>query len=307
MDSANKQSAVIAEATIGTTPATPAFKLLRDISLSGSPTRPAMRSPERRSDRTAANMTSGPNAYTKVINLPWARDAATDILWESLFCKAWASDVLKNASTPKSFTLEEKYEGGSTDSYRRLTGCHVDSVNIGFRIGEPGSLSFNVIALGESTATAAIASSTYAAPTPGYDPSTPADIVANDVLGLSSPKVVAMNMTIQNNMRAQYQWGSNDPFGVGLGLFNVEGDITVYYSALADYSAYASRLAAQTLDLTIGATTLYKDQLVLGNCDAFNPDISDPGATGDHLLNLKFFARYDASDAAAIVLTRLVA
>ena len=45
--------------TIPTTPATPAFKLLRDISLSGSPTRPAMRSPERRADRMAANAVDG--------------------------------------------------------------------------------------------------------------------------------------------------------------------------------------------------------------------------------------------------------
>ena len=54
MDSANKQTAVIAEATVGTTPATPAFLLARDIRVSGAPQRPNTRSPERRSDRQAA-------------------------------------------------------------------------------------------------------------------------------------------------------------------------------------------------------------------------------------------------------------
>ena len=43
------------------------------------------------------------------------------------------------------------------------------------------------------------------------------------------------------------------------------------------------------------------------NCDVFNPDIDDPGATGDHMVTLNFMARYDASDTAAIKITRLVA
>ena len=51
MDSANKQTAVVAETVVGTTPTTPAFKVLRDIRVSGAPQRPNSRSPERRSDR----------------------------------------------------------------------------------------------------------------------------------------------------------------------------------------------------------------------------------------------------------------
>ena len=47
MDSANKQTAIIAETTQGTTPTSPAYKVLRDVRVSGSPQRPASRSPER--------------------------------------------------------------------------------------------------------------------------------------------------------------------------------------------------------------------------------------------------------------------
>lgn len=53
MDSATKQTAIIAEATQGTTPATRAFKILRDIRVSGAPQRNDQRSPERRCDRMA--------------------------------------------------------------------------------------------------------------------------------------------------------------------------------------------------------------------------------------------------------------
>ncbi len=307
MDSANKQTAIIAEVTMGTTPATPAFLLTRDIRVSGSPQRSASRSPERRSDRMAANMTSGLFTFPKVIETPWVRDAATDVLWESVLCGGWATNVLKNASTKKPFTLEEKYEGGATDPYRRLTGCLVDSLSIGFRNGEPGTMSWGIRAMAEAAATSAIASSTYAAPTPGYDPSTPADIVVGDLFGVSSPKVMSLNMTISNNMRDQHSWGSNAPFGIGLGLFDVSGQVSFYFGASADYSAFMTRQTGLDLSLTIGATTNYKDTLLLPYCDVWNPDVDDPGATGDHMVTLNFMARYDSSDAAAIKLTRLVA
>jgi len=307
MDSANKQTAIIAEVTQGTTPAAPAFKVLRDVRVSGSPQRPASRSPERRSDRMAANMTSGLATFPKAIEMPWVRDEGLDVLWESALCGAWSTNVLKNASTKKPFTLEEKYEGGATDPYRRLAGCLVDQVSIGFRNGEPGTLSFGVMAMAETAATSAIASSTYAAPTPGYDPSTPADIVVNNLFGVSSPKLMSLNMTIANNMRAQHSWGSNSPFGIGLGLFDVSGSAQLYFSASADYSTFMTRQSALTLSLTIGATTNYKDTIELGNCDVFNPDVDDPGATGDHMVTLNFMARYYATDTAAIKITRLVA
>lgn len=307
MDSANKQTAVVAEVTQGTTPTTPAFKLLRDIRVSGAPQRNDQRSPERRSDRMAANMYKGLATFPKTIEMPWTRDAGTDVLWESVLCGGWSTNVLKNASTLKPFTLEEKYEGGATDPYRRLAGCIVDTLDISFRNGEPGTMNFGIRALNESTATAALGSSTYAAPTPAYDPSTPADIVVNDLFGITTPKVVGMTMRISNSLRDQHQWGGVAPFGLGLGLFDISGTVELYFSQLTDYSTFVSRQSGLTLDLTIGATTNFKDQIVLGTCDVWNPDVGDPGATGDHLVTLNFMARYDTSDTAAIVLTRNVA
>jgi len=307
MDSANKQTAVVAETVIGTTPATPAFLLTRDTRVSGSPQRPATRSPERRSDRMAANMTSGLFTFPKVIEMPYVRDAATDVLWESTLCGAWSTNVLKNASTQKTFTVEEKYEGGATDPYRRLTGCQVDSLAINFRVGEPGTMSFALQALAETTATTAIVSSTYAAPTPGYDPSTPADIAAISLFGLTTPKIQSLNMTITNNVRPMHQWGSNSPFGLGLGLFDVSGQVSFYFASSTDYSTFTTRQTAQTLAFTIGSTTSFKDTISLGNCDVWNPDVSDPGASGDHLVTLNFMARYFATDTAAMKITRNVA
>ena len=306
MDSATKQTAIIAETTQGTTPATPAFKVLRDTRVSGAPQRADVRSPERRSDRMAYAMVRGLASFPKTIELAWARDTGTDILWESALCNAFSTNVLKNGATIKAFTVEEKYEGGATDPFRRLAGCVVDQVDISLQNGQAGQLNFGIRALAETTATTAIASSTYAAPTPGYDPVTPADIVVNNLFGITTPKVVSLAMRIENNVREQYSWGSASPFGTGLGLFNVSGSIQLYFSQLTDYSTFVTRATGQTLDLTIGSVASNKDQIVCGACDVWNPDVNDPGATGDHLVTLNFLAKYFATDTAAIKLTRNV-
>jgi len=307
MDSANKQSAIVAEVTQGTTPASPAFKLLRDIRVSGSPSRGATRTPERRPDRTAAAFYKNLATYGKSIEMPFVRDAASDILLESLFGAAWNTNVLKNGSTKKPFTLEEKYEGGATDPYRRLTGCMVDQLTLGLRNGEPGSMAFGLQAMNEASDTAAIGSSTYAAPSPGYDPVTPADIVVTDLFGISSPKVMGFNLSISNSLRPQHAWGSVNPFGIGLGLLSITGSVQLYFGALADYSTFVTPTGGLTLDLTIGSVANYKDKIELPNCVVSNPDVDDPGPTGDHMVTLNFEAMYDSGDAAAIVWTRNVA
>jgi len=309
MDSANKQTAVVAEVTPGTTPASPGFKLLRDSSVTGSPQRGAQRSPERRPDRMAANMVSGLASYPKSINMPLVRDAGSDILLESLLCGGWSTNVLKNASIKKPFTLEEKYEGGSTDPYRRLAGCLCDSLRLSIPLaggGDPGTLTFAIKALLESTATAALASSTYAAPTPGDDPVSSNDITVNDLFGITTPKVMSLDMTISNAMREKYAFGSPNPFDLGLGAFDVTGQVQLYFTQLTDYSTFVNRQSGLTLDLLLGSVEDHMDQIQLNNVDVWNPDVTDPGSSGDNMVTLQFGARYAASDSAAIVWTRNV-
>ncbi|WP_319798325.1 phage tail tube protein [Nitrobacter sp.] len=308
MDSANKQTAVVSEVTLGTTPATPAFLLLRDSRVTGAPQRNDKRSPERRADRMAANMTTGLVTYQKTIEMPWVRDAGLDVLWASLFCGTWATNVLKNASTRQPFTLEEKYAGSGTTPYRRLPGNLVDSCAINFSNGNPGTLQFGLRAIGpEAMQGTAISGATYAVPAPGNDPSTPADILVNSAFGLTTPKVMSLQMTVSNNMEDRYGWGSAQPYDLGLGAFDVTGQIQFYFSQASDYSTFMTRQSGLTLDLTIGAVANAKDRLVLPKCDVYNPNVDDPGQSGANTVTLNFLARYDSTSTAAVTLTRNVA
>jgi hypothetical protein len=229
-----------------------------------------------------------------------------DILLESTMGNTFATNVLKDASTKRFFTLEEKYEGGATDPYRRLAGCMCDHMSLSWRLGEPGSISFNIMALAETTATTAIASSTYAVPTPYNDPVTPVDITVTNLFSIASPKLMELNLNISNNDRAQYAFGSASPFGIGLGNFDISGSAKLYFSQLTDYSTFVNRQTGLALDLTIGSVTNFKDQIQMGNVDVWNPDIDDPGQTGDHMVTLNFMGRYYATDQAVIKWTRNV-
>jgi hypothetical protein len=304
MDSATKQDAVVAEVTPGTTPASPAFKLLRSSSITGSPQRGAQRSPERLPNRQVSHMVSGLAQSSKTINMPFARDAATDILLESLFFNAWATDVLKIGQTKKAFTLEEKYAAAA---YRRLAGSQVDSLRMSFPLaggGDPGTMVFSLKALGESTAGTALGSSTYADPTPDLDPVSSIDITVNDLFGISSPKIMSLDMTISNSLRDKYAFGSPSPFDLGAGQFDVSGTVQIYFSQLTDYSAFTTRQTGLSLDLIIGSVEDSMDNIVLNNVDVWNPDNSDPGPTGDVTTTLNFSGRYDAGDGSTIVWTR---
>lgn len=305
MDSANKQDAVIAESVVGTTPTSPAFKLLRTSSITGGRQQGAQRSPERLPNRQISHMVTGLAAYAKTINLPFARDAATDALLESLFFNAWSTNVLKIGQTKKTVTLEEKY---ASAVYRRATGLQVDSMRMSFPLaggGDPGTMVFSTKALAETTAATAIASSTYTAASPDLDPVSSIDIIVNDLFSISSPKLMSLDMTISNSLRDQYAFGSANPFALGVGQFDAAGTVQIYFSALTDYSTFSSaRQTGLNLDLTVGSVEDSMDHIVLSNVDVWNPDVSDPGPTGDVMVTLNFEARYDASDASSIVWTR---
>ncbi|HTE38282.1 MAG TPA: phage tail tube protein, partial [Reyranella sp.] len=198
-------------------------------------------------------------------------------------------------------------EGGTTDPYRRLAGCLCDSLRLSFPIaggGDAGSLAFSLKAMTEATATAAIASSTYAAPTPGADPVSSIDIIVNDLFGITTPKLMSLDVTISNAMRDKYAFGSPNPFDIGLGGFDVTGQVQIYFTALAEYATFVNRQTGLALDLTIGSVEDQMDLIQLGNVDVWNPDVTDPGGAGDNMVTLNFMARYDAGDAAAIKWTR---
>ncbi|MDP2377785.1 phage tail tube protein [Reyranella sp.] len=303
-DGAQKQDAIIAESVRNTTPSTPTFLLTPAMTIGGRPDRPQVRARSRQAHRSAVNLFQGLTSFPKTIDMDLAYEVSTQLLLSSVFMGAWSSDVVKFGSAMQPFTLEEKYGGAAI--YRRTTGCICDSLQMSARLGDAVRLNFSLKALGESTATAAIASSTYTA-IAGGKPFTPANFVINDAFGVSAPKVQAIDLTFRNNSADLYAFGSNDPDDTSLGEVDVSGTISLRFTALAQYTAFLNS-ASGALDVTMGHTTAEKYQLLLPNACAYNPDIIDPGSTGPHTVTVEVMGKYDAATENTVAkLTRAVA
>jgi hypothetical protein len=167
-------------------------------------------------------------------------------------------------------------------------------------------VTWNIVGRAETTATAAIASSTYTAAAPGLDPVTSSEIAVDNLFGLSSPGVMALNVTITNNLRARYQFGSPSPQSHGMDDWDLRGSVEFYLTALANYSTFVTKQTGQVLELTIGSVTDNKDVLEVFAADVWNPNIADGGRSTDHSVMLEFMAKYNLSDTASMQLTRQV-
>lgn len=308
MDGSQKRVALIQEVTRGTTPATPAFLTVRDIRTTGGKQQPRTRSPERSNTRQSLTTYKGLVTIPKQIEMPLAYDDALNVLIASLLQTTWSSDIAKLSSTIGGLTIEEFMEGGATDFFRRTHGFFAESLQLSCSNGQPGMLTIGGRGLTETTAAAILASATYVAPNPGGSPMTPGDFVLNTTLGLSTPKIQALSLSIRNNAYDLHGFGDDNPYDQGLGQADVEGSIELYFRTAAEYTTFVGAGAlAGVLDITMGSVTLNKYRLKLTNLDTFNPDINDPGPSGPVTVTLPFVGNYKAADASAVVWTRAVA
>lgn len=301
---ARKQTAIVAEAIQGSTPATPSFLIVRDIRVDGAIERTDSISRERRPDRATFALAKGLSIFSKTIEMPYVRDAATDVLWQSVFCNSFNTDVLRNGSAKVPFTLEERYGAAPSPVYRRVLGCIVDEMALSLRVGQVGLMRCKMRGLAETAVYDPIAGASYAVPGPGYDPVTSAEISVDNLFSLTSPRVVSLSLGFRNNVRERYGFGSVDPHGTGLGAFLVVGNIELYFTDLQEYARFTTRQSGLGLNLLIGSASGAQDQLQLTNVDVWNPNVDDPGAAEDHKVTLNFVAKYSSADAAVAVFTR---
>jgi hypothetical protein len=304
MDSALKQVSIVAESAQGTIPSSPAWKVLRDATTEGLNDKPFGESPERRGDRRLAATHKGLDALGMRIAMPFVYDDGVELLFRSLLCSDWSTDVMKDASTLVPLTVEERYENGGTDPYVWSAGMIVDSLELRLSNGQPGSMIWNLIGMTETTGTAAKSMATYADPSDN-EPITPADVTVSTFFGLT-PKLIDATIRITNNVRRKYAFGSSAAYGTGLGRFRIPMDFQFYWESLAQYTTLLPGTTG-ALVMTAGILTTKKYTFNIPNGKISRPQRSDPGNDGDVMLGCHVDALHDESDGCAIEITRAVA
>lgn len=156
------RSAFVAEATAGTTPSSPAFTNSDvPINMTAAPNMIEHRSLAAKGEAVQTAIggidVTGNMSGTLVYG-------AYDDFFESLFQGTWSSNVLKNAKTTQSLTVENAIAAGEggTNTMMRYQGVEATGGSITLTSNADITFAFDLIGMGSSdTSTSAIGSSTY--------------------------------------------------------------------------------------------------------------------------------------------------
>lgn len=301
-DSSQTRLASIVEVTYGTTPATPTFLIQRFVSESLNANIQNAVSNEIRADRNVTDLIQvGQNAGGKVdFELTYG---SFDVWLESLLYGAWSTNVLKNGSTQKSFTIEKTFEAGATDQYHRFTGAVANSMDLSIQAGQIVTGSFDFLAKNATTAQAAIASSSYTAANTNPVINAAANFASLSMTGVTGPELTALNLKITNNLRQQQVIGQLASRGLGTGRFEVSGDFMAYFANAELYDLFLAGTASD-LSFVLGGASSLKYQFDLGTIKFESAEIVAGGNDQDVMAKVAFRGLYDSSDAATLKITR---
>lgn len=304
---ADTRVALIAEVTAGTTPATPAFTIFRATGENLEVGRKLVFSSELNGNRgeknhaVAAHMASG--AYDFEFS-----DGTLDTILESVLRGTWSTNVLKDAKTPKAFSLETTFEQGGTDTFKRIVGAEAASLAMNIRASEIVTGTLGWIGRGSDYSQTPIAGATYAAG--NAEPiEVGARVGALTMAGLTLDGLTAVTMNVNNNLRERFVLGSLTPQDIGAGKLEVTGSFSMYLDS-GEYDvlrAYADGVST-SLEWIIGATTLKKTRFNLPNVVLSDLKTNAESAEGDVMLTGNYRALQASSLAGSVIeITRDVA
>lgn len=301
---ADTRVAYVAESTFGTTPATPAFKVMRVTSTGLRPNKTTTTSEEIRADRNIVDeMMAGVDVSG---SLPFEMSHASfDDMFEAALMGTWASNVLTNGTTRRSFTFEETNELDATDAFHRFRGVMVNELSLSVTAREKVTGSIGLMGIQEAVGTAAVAGATYTAA--NTEPVTMASTHVG-VLTIGSfnpqPKIRSVSVQISNGLRTRPVVGSLFSEEFGLGMANVTGQIEAYVENLSLYEA-ALNHASPAITITMGVDTNKKYTILIPKAVFGSPEKTAAGQTTDVMVRVPF--RGVLSGGRSIQITRAVA
>lgn len=293
--------AVVPEQSFGTIPSSPTFETIRTTNGGLRTNKSTGTSNERQSHRNVLD------EYELGQDVSGSYDfeltyGTFDKILEGLMFNSWSENVLVNGITPKSFTFEETYELGATDTYRRFAGCMINtmSLNIGARAAITGS--FGIMGKQETLGTTALGGATYPAAT--TTPVTTASAnVASLIVGDFSPQPVVRSLTLEisNNLRTRPAVGTKYSAEFGAGRFDVTGTIEAYFENNALYQAILDHGLA-SLSFVVGVDDTYTFDIL--NLRLGDGNVTAGGNDDDIMVSIPFRGLLNDDDDCTLSITR---
>lgn len=297
--------AYVAESTFGTTPATPTFDVLRTTSGGLSTTKQTVMSEEIRSDFNVVDeLQVGQDVEgTYPFELTYA---SFDDMIEACLGGTWSTNVLKNGTTARYFTFEETIEFGATDSYRRFTGCMVNTMELNVAARERITGSFGIVGKQETLATAIVTGATYTAANTNQIMVAGTSVGTVSIGALSSPCIQSISLNVNRNLRRINCIDSIYANSMDYGMCDVTGEIAIYFEDNTAYQAVLDHGSA-AISVTLGHTTNEKYTLEIPTARWLSGGVQIGGGNDDIIVQMPFRGIYNSSEAASIKITRAVA
>lgn len=305
-NSSEARIAYVAEATYGTTPATPTFKTFRTTGGGPRTNKTTQTSDELRADRNVPDEGLLGLGVSGAYPFEFSYSTFDDML-EAALRGTWATNVLKNGITPKYFTVEETLELGATDSFHRYTGCTVNTFSLAIAARAKVTGSVGLIGQKETLAAAIVTGATYTAATTEPILTSSAHVAALAVAGLNPvPKVRSLNLEFNNNLRERPVVGSLFTEEFGAGRFDSTGTLEAYFESQALYQAVLDH-GGGALSFNIGKDANKKYTVLLPKIIFLDGAKQIGGNNDDVMVSIPFRAVYDATEACSVKITRAVA
>lgn len=299
--------AIVPEVTPGVIPDDPTWQVTRYTSESIKVAKQTVTSDEIRADGNVTDHIDVGRSASGPLNCELSY-GTFDLLFESLFRAAWATNVLTNGIVHKTFSLEKTFEQGATDSFIRYRGCRVDTLDLQMETRQIIKANFGLVGIGSPTPTTdIIEGATYTAPTTVQVLNSATNVGALTVGGVvASPKIKTLNIQIRSNLYQNDVLGQYEPDDHGLGRFEVTGNMVAYFETLDLYNAIIDH-ADVSLTTTLGAVTNQKYTLAIPAIKLMEGSPVAGGNSQAVMLDIPFSAKFAAGIGGTARLTRAVA
>jgi len=296
--------AFVPETTFGTTPTDPGFQRLRLTSESLTPTIDNTTSNEIRSDADISDLVQTGASAGGDLGFELSYGSEFDTIFEHALRGSFNTSTLTAGTDKKSLTAEKKFVlDASNDYFLRYTGARVGSLSLNMSSGSIITGSIGLQTIDETSDDAILTNATYT------DANTNDVMAAPDVASISIGSITGdvfltdLSLNINNNLRNQNAIGNLFSVGIGYGLREITGSMTVYFNSDTKqiYDNFvAGTESSLSFELTDGTNTytinLPRVKYVSGNVTA-------GGNNQDVFAEMQFQALYDSGAGTSIEVT----
>ena len=291
---------VLPETTWGTTPAAGNFEELRYSGESLVFNVETASSSQIRSDRNVSDVVRTQASTSGDVQFELSY-GSFDTLLEGLMMGSWATDVLKNGTTLKSFSIEKYFEG--LNKYHTFKGLRVSSMSLDLGAGDMVTGSFAFLGKGIATGTSSASTGTPTAANSNSIFNAVDNVTVLKEGGSTySDKVMSLSLSVENNLRANQSVGSLEATRIGFGQFNVSGSMSVYFQNQGVFDKFVNGTDS-SIEFTLSdGTNSYN--VLIPKVEYTAANVTAGGANSDVMAEVEFTAKYDATNDCTLKITR---